>query len=214
MANDFLHILSAGVEASHLASSLGAAPDTPLSSVLLSPTAPEVLPMVDGGLVRVLSQQQVRCPAGLNINHCNPSDPMMSLAGGSYSSWSGTQAAAHSRSSMVTTWLLHKLLPDVDRVLEEEGLYPLLSLLQQQLVVSTGWLPDGLLRALLQGGVRGVVVPAEPGLLEEVEAGAVARFFLEFYRGLYDGLTVTEALQQAGSEAPEVGDGIYVCYEL
>jgi hypothetical protein len=105
-------------------------------------------------------------------------------------------------------------MPDGERVLEEDWLYPLLSLLQQQLVVSTGWLPEGLLRALLQGGVRGVVVPAEPQLLDEVDAGAVARFFIEFYRGLYEGLTVTEALQLAGREVPEVGDGVYACYEL
>jgi hypothetical protein len=126
----------------------------------------------------------------------------------------GPGAASGAAAGGITTWLLQQVVADAGSLLRVEHVYPLLSLLQQLLVVSTGWLPGELLRALLQGGAHMVVVPISRHALEGLSPQDLADFFAHFYACLYEGSSVIQALWEAGNEVPQVGNDRYAAYQL
>jgi hypothetical protein len=115
----------------------------------------------------------------------------------------------------VTSWLLQVTLPDSNRMLGVSEVWPLLSQLQQLIIVSSSCLPKALVHVLLRGGVAAVVCATDPAEVAELDAADIAEFFRVFYaEGLWQGLNVLEALQAAVADVPNVGDSAYECYQL
>lgn len=181
-------LLLTGPDASHLLADLGCShPAAGLGEVLQPPGQPvPSLALPDGRLVRLLAAHTVHGPG----------------------------AASGAAPGGITTWLLQQVVADAGSLLRVEHIYPLLSLLQQLLVVSTGWLPEELLHALLQGGAHMVVVPCSRQALEGLPPQALADFFAAFYRSLYEGSSVIQALWEAGADVPQVGHDRYAAYQL
>jgi hypothetical protein len=118
-------------------------------------------------------------------------------------------------SPFITSWVLQFTQPDAQRLLGAEELYPLLSQLQQLIVVSSSWLPDGVVQVLLRGGVAAVVAAVDAAAVEALEAADVAEFFSVFYEGLVQaGLDVLQTLQSAAAAVPAIGPGVFECYQL
>lgn len=115
----------------------------------------------------------------------------------------------------VTSWLLQLTLPDSRRMLGVEEVWPLLSQLQQLIVVSSSCLPKALVHVLLRAGVAAVVCGSEPVEVAALDAADVAEFFRVFYaEGLWQGMDVLAALQAAAAAVPTVGDSAYECCQL
>lgn len=75
---------------------------------------------------------------------------------------------------------------------------------QQQLVVSSGWLPPALTAALLVSGVRAVVAADRWGASAAAPPAALAAFFRAFYRALTAGRPVLASLEAAETAHPEL----------
>jgi len=166
-----------------------------------------VLSGPQGALVAVLAQQQVLAPVPAS------SDPATAAAGGLPGL--GHLGAAQQVTQFVTSWLLQLTLPDSSRLLGVKQVWPLLSQLQQLIIVSSSWLPPAVVHVLLRGGVAAVVCGTDAAEVAAVEAADVAEFFRVFYvEGLWAGLDVVEALQAAIAAVPSVGDTTYECYQL
>lgn len=219
-----LHATGSGV--TELLSYLGVEPGAASFTQLVAQNGP-LLPAPDGGTVAVLGQQQVLAPlpathsAVHGVGPCSPGvswgvtpahtqqlpqsnlQPRYSTAGLSCSS------------PFLTSWLLQVTQPDGQRLLGAEEFYPLLSQLQQLIVVSSSWLPDGVIHVLLRGGAAAVVSAADAAAVEELDAVEVAEFFRGFYEGLMQaGLDVLEALHSAAAAVPAVSPGVFECYQL
>jgi hypothetical protein len=206
---------AAGAAAAELLSHLGL--DTSSSSLgqLVASQGP-LLPTPDGGMLAVLGQQQLLAPAPMLQQQQQPVFCSSARAG---AGWNMSQQQQMSGggigSAFITSWVLQLTQPDAQRLLGVEELYPLLSQLQQLIVVSSSWLPDGITEVLLHGGVAAVVAAADAAALEGVDAADVAEFFSFFYEGLVQaGLDVLQALQSAAAAVPAVGPGVYECYQL
>jgi hypothetical protein len=98
-------------------------------------------------------------------------------------------------------------------VLAPQQLFPLVTQLQQLLLVSSAWLPGELLQVLLRGGAKAAVAPTSEAGPRAAPPEAVAGFFSVFYERLYDGASVPAALQAAERTWP-VLQGAYACYQL
>lgn len=147
-----------------------------------------VLAGPQGALVAVLAQQQVLAPLPVSGTHS---------------------------SGFVSSWLLQLTVPDSQRMLGVGEVWPLLSQLQQLIVVSSSFLPKALVHVLLRGGVAAVVCGTGIEEVAALEAADVAEFFRVFYaEGLWQGRDVVEALQAAIAAVPAVGDSAYECYQL
>lgn len=191
----------AGPEAQQLLAFLAGAPgtDSPSSlSQLVSVQGP-VLSGPQGALVAVLAQQQVLAPVAPS-----PAAAATTAAGGN-----------QSVVQFVTSWLLQLTLPDSRRMLGVEEVWPLLSQLQQLIVVSSSCLPKALVHVLLRAGVAAVVCGSDPADVAALDAADVAEFFRVFYaEGLWQGMDVLAALQAAAAAVPTVGDSAYECCQL
>jgi hypothetical protein len=145
----------------------------------------------DGAVLAALSQQQVLAP--------------VPTGGG----------AGSAVMQFVTAWLLQLSAPDPERLLGVAQVWPLLSQLQQLIVVSSAWLPKELVHVLLRGGVAAVVCGSERDAVAALAAADVAAFFQAFYEhGLWEGLDVVQALRVAAAAVPAVGDSVYECCQL
>jgi hypothetical protein len=178
-----------------------------------------LLPTPDGGIVAVLGQQQLLAPAPL-IQQQQQQQPVLYGSGSAGAGWLLQQqqqkfGGGGVGSAFLTSWVLQLTQPDGQRLLGVEELYPLLSQLQQLIVVSSSWLPGGVTHVLLRGGVAAVVAAADAAAVKGLEAADVAEFFSVFYDGLLQaGLDVLQALQSAAAAVPAVGPGVYECYQL
>lgn len=178
-------------------SRLGQDPHSVTLGQLVSASGP-LLPLPDCGLLAVLAQQQVLAPVSKMVQHHVGSDQLPQPV-----------------SAFITSWLLQFIVPDEQLVLGEQEMYSLLSQLQQLVVVSSSWLPPGLVELLLHGGVAAVVAAVDLAAVQQLDAERVAEFFAVFYEGLLrDGLDVCEALQAAAVAVPEVGCGVFECFQL
>lgn len=175
-----------------------------------------VLPGPQGALVAVLAQQQVLAPVPSVSTQPAADTAGMFRQAASGKAGLGWQACmAGSTMQFVTSWLLQLTLPDSGRMLGVSEVWPLLSQLQQLIVVSSSCLPKPLVHVLLRGGAAAVVCGTEPAEVAEVDAADVAEFFRVFYaEGLWQGLDVVEALRVAVAAVPTVGDSAYECYQL
>lgn len=200
------------------------------SSTSLSELVASQGPLIAGpnaAVLAVLSQQQVLAPvpqipaaaaAGSTAAFLQEL-PTAGQAGSSSSSWGGFTSCNSSSSSsvmqFVTAWLLQLTLPDQDRLLGVAEVWPLLSQLQQLIIVSSNWLPRELVHVLLRGGVAAVVCGTDAEQVSELEPAAIAEFFGVFYtEGLWQGLDIVQALQVAAAAVPAVGDSVYECCQL
>jgi hypothetical protein len=164
-------------------------------------------------MVAVLGQQQLLAPA-LVIQQQQQQQSVRHSSGCAESGWQMQQMFGGG-SAFLTSWVLQLTQPDGHRLLGVEELYPLLSQLQQLIVVSSSWLPDGVTHVLLRGGVAAVVAATDAAAVEQLEAADVAEFFSVFYDGLLQaGLDVLQTLQSAAAAVPAVGPGVYECYQL
>jgi hypothetical protein len=201
----------AGAAAAELLSFLGVDPGSSSLGQLVASQGP-LLPTPDGGMVAVLGQQQLLAPAPVIKQQQQQS--MQRSSGCAGSGWQMQQMFGGG-GAFLTSWVLQLTQPDGHRLLGVEELYPLLSQLQQLIVVSSSWLPDGVTHVLLRGGVAAVVAATDAAAVEELEAADVAEFFTVFYdRLLQAGLDVLQALQSAAAAVPAVGSGVYECYQL
>jgi hypothetical protein len=168
-------------------------------------------------MVAVLGQQQLLAPAPMIQQQLQQS---VLYSSGTARAGRQVQQQQHQQmfgggSAFLTSWVLQLTQPDGQRLLGVEEFYPLLSQLQQLIVVSSSWLPEGVTHVLLRGGVAAVVAAADAAAVEELEAADVAEFFSVFYDGLLQaGLDVLQALQSAAAAVPAVGSRVYECYQL
>jgi hypothetical protein len=176
-----------------------------------------VLPLRDGGLLQVLAQQQVLAPlaAAAAAASCNAQQPTTSLC--EQREEGGVAGAAVPRTGLfVASWLLQLTQANQQLMLKLRDWYPLLSHLQQLVVVCSSWLPQEVISVLLRGGVAAVVTATPitaPGV-EKLAGNVLADFFCAFYRGLlHRGLDINHALRNAAEAVPEAA-GLYHCYQL
>jgi hypothetical protein len=122
------------------------------------------------------------------------------------------QAVRDPAGRLMVSWVLQRTRPGTQ--LAAQQLYPLLGRLQQILVVSSGWLPQALVTAMLHAGCKAVVCAVAPAAVAEVEGGAVGAFFQRFYRGvLAEAAPVAAALAAAEGDVPELA-GCYCLHHL
>eukprot|EP00775_Hariotina_reticulata_P011345 gene11345-11494_t len=107
-------------------------------------------------------------------------------------------------------------MADQQMMLKLQDWYPLLSHLQQLVVVCSSWLPPDVIAVLLRGGVAAVVTATQSTApaVESMAGDSLAEFFGAFYEGvLHHRLDIHDALCHA-AEAMPAAAGLFHCYQL